>query len=349
MTRSKRLADPPADVTRYCRGMSRTDRASLLIHADREAVFAALTDPDSLLTWLPPTGMRGRFERFDLREGGSYRLVLTYDDASGALGKADAGSDVSEIRVERVVPGELVEQLVDFESDDPAFRGTMRMTWRLRPTGGGTVVEFEARDVPRGIRARDHAEGLTSSLANLAAYLEPGDGPGAAPGDGRDDGRQTYPAEYAAAHGTFALIPAAYVFLVDGDRVLLQMREGTGYYDGWWAASAAGHVDAGETLMAGAVRETREEIGVEVDERDLEAITAMHRTAPTGLPIDQRLDVFFVARSWRGIPSLQEEDKASALEWFALDALPERMVHHERFALEGWRDDGLPAVTAFGF
>ena len=54
------------------------------------------------------------------------------------------------------------------------------------------------------------------------------------------------------------------------------------------------------------------------------------------------------SRTWRGIPSLQEE-KASALEWFPLDALPERLVHHERFALEGWRDGGLAAITAFGF
>lgn len=331
--------------------MSRTDFASLLVHADRATVFAALTSPDALASWLPPTGMRGRFERFDLRDGGSYRLVLTYDDATGAPGKTDADSDVSEVRIARVVADELIEQLVDFDSDDPAFEGTMRMTWSLRDADGGTLVEFEARDVPVGVRARDHAEGLTSSLANLAAHLEPGpdDGDDNGDDDGDDDERQTYPAEYAAAHGAFALIPAAYVFLVDGDRVLLQLREGTGYYDGWWAASAAGHVDPGETIMAGAVRETREEIGVEVDERDLEAITAMHRTAPTGLPIDQRLDVFFAARSWRGIPSVQEADKASALEWFALDALPERMVHHERFALEGWRDGGLPAVTAFGF
>ena len=197
--------------------MSRTDRASLLIHADRETVFAALTAEEALLAWLPPRGMHGRFERFDLRDGGSYRLVLTYDDASGSPGKTAADSDVSEVRIARVVPGQLVEQLVDFESHDPGFQGTMRMTWSLRSTEDGTVVEFEARDVPEGIRARDHAEGLTSSLANLAAYLEPGQG---------GDERPTYPEGYAAAHGSFALIPAAYVFLVDGDRVLLQMRAG---------------------------------------------------------------------------------------------------------------------------
>jgi phytoene dehydrogenase-like protein len=52
--------------------------------------------------------------------------------------------------------------------------------------------------------------------------------------------------------------------------------------------------------------------------------------------------------AWRGIPSLQE-DTADGLEWFAFDGLPERFVHHERFAFEGWRDGGLPAVTALGF
>ncbi len=153
--------------------MTRTDRASLLIHADRERVFAALTDPEALVQWLPPRGMRGRFERFDMRNGGSYRLVLTYDDAAGAPGKTSAHSDVSEVRIARIIPEERIVQEVDFESDDPAFQGTMQMEWSLRSGSEGTTVEFEARDVPEGVRARDHAEGLTSSLSNLASYLEP--------------------------------------------------------------------------------------------------------------------------------------------------------------------------------
>jgi uncharacterized protein YndB with AHSA1/START domain len=152
--------------------MSRTDRASLLIHADRERVFGALTSREALVRWLPPNGMHGRFERFDMREGGSYRLVLTYDDASDAPGKTSADSDVSEVRIVRIVPGERIVQEVGFETDDPAFRGTMRMEWTLRSEREGTTVEFEARDVPEGIRAPDHAEGLTSTLSNLAAFIE---------------------------------------------------------------------------------------------------------------------------------------------------------------------------------
>src|SRR5699024_9241735 len=153
--------------------MSRTDRARLLIRADKAEVIAALTNRDALAAWLPPKGMRGRFERFDMRQGGSFRLVLTYEDASSAPGKTSDDSDVLEVLISQLVPGERVVQEVDFESDDSAFQGTMRMEWTVRSTEEGTDVEVVARNVPDGICARDHAEGLASSLANLSALLEP--------------------------------------------------------------------------------------------------------------------------------------------------------------------------------
>jgi len=135
-------------------------------------VYAALVDPEALTHWLPPAGMTGTFERFDARPGGSYRLVLTYDDGSGAPGKATADSDVVEARFVELVPGVRVVQAVDFVSDDPAFRGTMTMAWEVAPVDGGTEVTITADDVPDGISAEDHAAGLNSSLENLAAYLE---------------------------------------------------------------------------------------------------------------------------------------------------------------------------------
>lgn len=152
--------------------MPRTDRSSRVIAAPPERTYAALVDRELLLRWLPPDGMRGRFERFDLRPGGSYRLVLTYDDASGAPGKASADRDVVEARVVEVVPGARVVQAVDFVSDDPAYAGTMTMTWAVTAVEQGTRVDITAVDVPDGISAEDHDAGLASSLANLAAVLE---------------------------------------------------------------------------------------------------------------------------------------------------------------------------------
>jgi uncharacterized protein YndB with AHSA1/START domain len=150
----------------------RTDSASRVIAAPLERVYAALVDPDALTAWLPPEGMSGRFERFDARPGGSYRMVLTYADASGAPGKATADSDIVEGRFLDVVPGARVVQAVDFVSDDPAYAGTMTMTWEVTAVDAATRVEIRADDVPDGISAEDHAAGLASSLANLAAYLE---------------------------------------------------------------------------------------------------------------------------------------------------------------------------------
>jgi uncharacterized protein YndB with AHSA1/START domain len=152
--------------------MGRTDAASRVIAAPLERVYAALVDPEALTSWLPPQGMSGRFERFDARPGGSYRLVLTYADASTARGKTTADSDVVEARFVDVVPGARVVQAVDFVSDDPDQAGTMTMTWEVAPVDAGTRVDLRADEVPVGISAEDHAVGLNSSLANLARYLE---------------------------------------------------------------------------------------------------------------------------------------------------------------------------------
>lgn len=152
--------------------MPRTDRAARVIAAPVARVFGALVDRDALESWLPPRGMTARFERFDPRPGGSYRLVLTYDDQAGAHGKSSAGSDIVEARYVEIVADVRVVQQVDFMSDDPQFAGTMTMTWAVAAVEGGTRVDIVADDVPDGISADDHAAGMASSLENLAAHLE---------------------------------------------------------------------------------------------------------------------------------------------------------------------------------
>lgn len=153
--------------------MPRTDAAARTVSASATRAFRALVDPDALLAWLPPAGMTGRFEHVDLRPGGSYRLVLGYPESARA-GKTTQDTDVVEVRIVDLVPGQHVRQAVDFESDDPAFAGTMEMTWAVEPLATGTRVTIVADHVPDGIAADDHAEGLESSLANLAAHLDGG-------------------------------------------------------------------------------------------------------------------------------------------------------------------------------
>lgn len=143
-----------------------------MIAAAPDRVCAAFVDPEALATWLPPDGMSARIERFDLRPGGSYRMVLTYADASASHAKATADSDIVEARFVDIVPGVRVVQAVDFVSDDPAYAGTMTMTWEVTGADGGARVDITADNVPDGVTAKDHAVGLASSLRNLADYIE---------------------------------------------------------------------------------------------------------------------------------------------------------------------------------
>ena len=133
----------------------------------------------------------------------------------------------------------------------------------------------------------------------------------------------------------FAIVPAAYVFLVrftedHEQEVLLQLRQNTGYMDDRWGAGAAGHVERGETAYDAAQREAREELGLESVTLTFE--TTMQRTQG-GLPIDERVDFFFSARSWTGEPRIMEPTKCAELRWWPLAALPDTVVPHERLAL----------------
>ena len=156
----------------------------------------------------------------------------------------------------------------------------------------------------------------------------------------------------------FVVVPASYVFLLregaDGPEVLLQLRQNTGYMDDHWAAAAAGHVEQGETAYDAARREALEEIGVR--DLDLAFVTAMQRSRndPPGVrgtarPVDERVDYFFIARTWTGEPRIVEAAKCAELRWCRLDALPDPVVPHERAVLEGLRTGTTPAYTTFGF
>ena len=148
----------------------RVDSGSQIIRAPRGSVYRAMVDPRSLEQWLPPEGMTGQMEHFDARRGGGYRMVLTYREAGH--GKSSEDTDVVEAEFTELAPDERVVQRVVFESEDPAFAGTMTMTWQLEDSGGATLVTIRAADVPPGISQQDHEAGLASSLANLAAHVE---------------------------------------------------------------------------------------------------------------------------------------------------------------------------------
>ena len=65
-------------------------------------------------------------------------------------------------------------------------------------------------------------------------------------------------------HERYKIIPAIFAVLIDEDnRVLLHRRYCTGYMDGYYDFPS-GHLEEGETLQDGAVRELKEETGITI-------------------------------------------------------------------------------------
>lgn len=151
----------------------RIDSASRIIKASPHVLYRALMDPEALAAWRPPEGMTGEMLAFDGREGGRYRMSLTYTGAEHDVrGKTSEHADVVEGRFLELVPDRRVVEVVEFESDDPAFAGAMTITTALDAVPGGTEVTIRCENVPDGIRPEDHQEGMASTLANLAAFTE---------------------------------------------------------------------------------------------------------------------------------------------------------------------------------
>jgi uncharacterized protein YndB with AHSA1/START domain len=111
-------------------------------------------------------------EEFDPRPGGPFRMTLLFGDGDATKGKTSAKSDSVDGRFVDLVPPQLIEQEFSFVSADPQFAGTMTMTWTLAKVGEGTLVEVTARNVPDGITPEQHRIGMSSSLTNLAAFVE---------------------------------------------------------------------------------------------------------------------------------------------------------------------------------
>lgn len=149
----------------------RIDTVSRIIKAPPQTVYRAFMDPKELVAWLPPEGMEGRIDEFDAREGGIYRMTLTYIGSDHPIGKSSDNADVVQGEFLELVPGKRIVQRIVFESEDPAFAGAMIMTWKLDEVPGGTEVTIVCENVPVGIRQEDHEDGMSSTLANLAAYL----------------------------------------------------------------------------------------------------------------------------------------------------------------------------------
>jgi 8-oxo-dGTP diphosphatase len=119
----------------------------------------------------------------------------------------------------------------------------------------------------------------------------------------------------------------------DGEVLLLQ-RQNTGFEDGKWSV-VAGRIDGGEEVISAAIREAREESGVEISPNDIKVVGVMHRKN-----IDSEwIDFFLKVASWTGQITNAEPHKCTELKWFHLNDLPDNMISYIKLAVEKDHDE----------
>ena len=146
-------------------------RLSQHVNAPRAAVYRALLDARAVATWMVPDGTTSQVHAFDAREGGAFRISLSYDTPSGT-GKTTAHTDTYHGRFIKLVPNEQVVEVMEFETDDDGMRGEMTITFTLTEANGGTEVLGVHENVPPGIAPADNETGWRMSLEKLARLVE---------------------------------------------------------------------------------------------------------------------------------------------------------------------------------
>lgn len=121
--------------------------------------------------------------------------------------------------------------------------------------------------------------------------------------------------------------------------LLLGLRRNTGFGEGRFHLPA-GRLEEGETLLEGMIREAREELAIEIAERELSLVHVM-------LHSPGRIAFFCEAAHWAGEVTNNEPDKCAELRWFPADRLPVNFVPYARDALVMIAAD--ERVSSFGW
>ena len=146
-------------------------RISRHINAPRAVVYRALIDAKAIAKWRVPIGMTSHVHSFEGREGGTFRISLTYD-APDRTGKTTAHTDTYHGRFVKIVPNRQVIEVDEFETSDPMLQGEMTITITLTDANAGTNIVAVHEGLPPGVSIADNETGWQMALAKLTALIE---------------------------------------------------------------------------------------------------------------------------------------------------------------------------------
>lgn len=127
-------------------------------------------------------------------------------------------------------------------------------------------------------------------------------------------------------------VVGVHLYLQDANgRVLLGLRHPDSTYAGRLWHTLAGHCER-EDAVSSLIRETEEEAGLLLDRETIDLVHLVHsQDSPSASP---RVQLFFRARSWSGVPQVREPDRCVEWRWFNPKDLPDNTVPYTRQAIE---------------
>lgn len=137
---------------------------------------------------------------------------------------------------------------------------------------------------------------------------------------------------------------ASFVVLRRGNKVAFVLRQNTPWMNGFYGLPS-GKVEQKENALEAALREAKEESGVDIKDNDLRHVLTMHR-----MNKDQDmvwLDVYFEAEKWSGDPYNAEPDVHAELAWLDIKNLPDNVIPSVHAALEAIEAD--KTYTEYGW
>ncbi|TSB45052.1 NUDIX hydrolase [Alkalicoccobacillus porphyridii] len=139
------------------------------------------------------------------------------------------------------------------------------------------------------------------------------------------------------------LFGSVHLLIIQEHQILMLQRQNTGFEDGNWSV-VAGKIDFGEDMLSAVQREAKEEVGITIQQDQIEVAGVLHRSSENLNWVD-----FFVRiQEWEGQPYNAEPDKCKALAWYPLDELPKNTINYVKKAIhkqdstmwydsDGWR------------
>lgn len=119
------------------------------------------------------------------------------------------------------------------------------------------------------------------------------------------------------------------------DKILLMKRKNTGYEDGKYSLPG-GHVEANEEIRKALIREAKEEIGIQIDLKDIELYKVLNRKVNKK---QEYVDFVFKANHWTGNITNEEKEKCEEIKWVDINEMPKNTLSFIPKMLK--RDDSI--------